>query len=65
MAGFRQFMQEESDYETHEHMLDYVINRWMTQMIFLGTQLRLAMLLLLCQMDQGEIKSWGESKENR
>ena len=62
MAGFCQTIREESDTAVREHMLDYVIDLLDDATDFWASA-KASHAVLLCRMEQGEIKSWSETEK--
>ena len=58
MPGFCRTMQEESDITIREYMLDYVIDLLDDATDFSWSSAKASHAVLLCRMEQGEIKSW-------
>ena len=65
MAGFCHTIREESDMAIKEHMLDYVIDLLDDATDFSWASAKASHAVLLCRMEQGEIKSWSETEKNR
>ena len=63
MAGFCRTIREESDMAIHEHMLDYVIDLLDVTTDFSWASAKASHAVLLCRMEQGEIKSWSETQK--
>ena len=63
MAGFCRTIREESDMAIKEHMLDYVIDLLDDATEFSWGSAKASHAVLLCRMEQGEIKSWSETKK--
>ena len=61
MAGFCQTMREESDIKVQEHMIDYVIDLLDDATDFSWSLAKASPAVLLCRIEQGEIKSWLET----
>ena len=61
MAGFCRTIREESDVAIREHMLDYVIDLLDDATDFSWASAKASHAVLLCRMEQGEIKSWSET----
>ena len=63
MAGFCRTIREESDMAIKEHMLDYVIDLLDDATDFSWASAKASHAVLLCRMEQGEIKSWSETEK--
>ena len=63
MAGFCRTIREESDITVRDHMLDYVIDLLDGATDFSWTSAKVSHAVLLCHMEQGEIKSWSETEK--
>ena len=63
MAGFCQTMREESAITIREHILDYVIDLLDDATDFSWSSAKASNAVLLCRMEQGEIKSWLETEK--
>ena len=60
MAGFGHTMREESDPETKQHMLDYMISLMDDANDFSWVLAKASHAVLLCRMEQGEIRSYSD-----
>ena len=58
MAGFGQTMREESDLNLRQHILDYLIALMDDANDFSWTSAKASNAVLLCQMEQGEVKDF-------
>ena len=56
-------MQEESIVQNHDHMLDYLINLLDDATDFSWASAKASHAVLLCRMEQGEIKGWVETEK--
>ena len=66
MAGFCRIMREESCQITKDHMLDYLISFLDDSNDFSWQAAKASHVVLLCQMEQGEVTSWSQTdKINR
>ena len=64
VAGFCRTMREESSIQNRDYMLDYLINLLEVATELSWASAKASHSVLLCRMEQGEIKSWAET-ENR
>ena len=64
MAGFCRTIRKESDMAVREHMLDYVIDLLDDATDFSWASAKASHAVLLCRMEQGEIKSWSETEKS-
>ena len=60
MAGFGRTMREESDPETRQYMLDYMISLMDDANDFSWISAKASHVVLLCRMEQGEVKSYSD-----
>ena len=60
MAGFCRIMREETYVENKDFMLDYVINLLDDAADFSWDSAKASHAVLLCRMEQGEIKGWSD-----
>ena len=60
VAGFGRTMREESDPETRQYMLDYMISLMDDANDFLWISAKASHAVLLCRMEQGEVKSYSD-----
>ena len=60
VAGFGCTMREESDPEIKQHMLDYMISLMDDANDFLWVSAKASHAVLLCRMEQGEIRSYSD-----
>ena len=65
MAGFCRTIMEESDITVRDLMLDYVIDLLDDATDFSWASAKASHAVLLCRMEQGEIKSWSDTEKNR
>ena len=63
MAGFCGILREESNIQIRENMLDYLINLFDDANDFSWSLAKDSHSVLLCRMEQGEIKSWTETEK--
>ena len=63
MAGFCRTIREESDITVREHMLDHVIDLLDDATDFSWPSAKASHVVLLCRMEQGEIKNWSETEK--
>ena len=63
MAGFCRTIREEPDITIRDHMLDYVIDLLDDATDFSWASAKASHAVLLCRMEQGEIKSWSETEK--
>ena len=62
MAGFLQGLREESNQNSKEAMLDYLISLLDDANNFLWTSTNASHAVLLCHMEQGEIKDYTQTE---
>ena len=60
VAGFGRIMKEEKNHEIKEHMLDYLVALFDDANDFSWDAAKASHAVLLCRMEQGEIKSYSE-----
>ena len=60
VAGFGRTMREESDLETRQYMLDYMISLMDDANDFSWISAKASHAVLLCRMEQGEVKSYSD-----
>ena len=60
VAGFGRTMRDESDPELRKHMLDYLISIMDDANDFSWTSAKASHAVLLCRMEQGEVKSYSD-----
>ena len=60
MTGFCRTMRDQMDVQTREFMLDYLINLLEDANDFSWATAKASHAVLLCRMEQGEIKNWSE-----
>ena len=63
MGGFCRTIREESDITIRDHMLDYVIDLLDDATDFSWALAKASHAVLLCHMEQGEIKNWSETEK--
>ena len=63
MAGFCRTIGEESDIMVRDHILDYVIDLLDDTTDFSWASAKASHAVLLCCMEQGEIKSWSDTEK--
>ena len=63
LAGFCITIREESDVTVRDHMLDYVIDLLDDATDFSWASAKASHAVLLCRLEQGEIKSWSETEK--
>ena len=56
-------MREESSIQNRDHMLDYLINLLEDSTDLSWASAKASHAVLLCRMEQGEIKSWAETEK--
>ena len=61
VAGFCRILREEKDPQITEHMLDYLIALIEDANDFSWDAARASHAVLLCRMEQGEVKGYGET----
>ena len=65
MDGFCHIMKEEANLENKEHMLDYLIQLLEDANDFSWDATKASHAVLLCRMEQGDVKKFHASQENR
>ena len=63
VAGFCRILREEKDPQVSEHMLDYLIALIEDANDFSWDAARASHAVLLCRMEQGEVKGYGETEK--
>ena len=63
VAGFCQILREEQDSQVKEHTLDYLIALMEDANDFSWDAARASHAVLLCRMEQGEVKNYTETKK--
>ena len=63
VAGFCRTMREESSLQNRDFMLDYLIKLLEDATDFSWASAKASYAVLLCRMEQGEIKSWAETEK--
>ena len=63
MTGFCRAMRDQNDAQTGEFMLDYLINLLEDANDFSWSMAKASHAILLCRMEQGEVKSWSEAEK--
>ena len=63
MAGFCRSMREEINEKNREFMLDYLVNLLEDTTDFSWAAAKASHAVLLCRMEQGEVKDWSEVKK--
>ena len=63
VVGFCQTIREESSIQHRDYMLDYLINLLEDATDFSWALAKASHTVLLCRMEQGEIKSWAETEK--
>ena len=61
VAGYRRILREERDKKIKDHMLDYFISLMDNAHDFSGDAAMASHAVLLCRMEQGEVKSYLET----
>ena len=62
-GGFFRTMREESSIQNRDFMLDYLINLLEDATDFSWASAKATHAVLLCRMEQGEIRSWSETEK--